>query len=273
MDRRSRVRFRPTERSTSGAFSALPVTWASRTEEANGRTSPEELLAAAHASCFSMAFSSELAKAGSPPEYLEVSSEVTFDRIDGKWTVVSSKLTVRGRVPGLDDGRFRAIAGRPRTLARSREPSSATSPSASTPRSTSRRGRGRKGARRRRLRLLLSRYERQGSAAQGGAHQQLGIRDRHGGRTTLGPVVRHIPYRFRNAARGRAGVQGRPAGASALFLALGIILLLIWLRDRSNLALYIGVFVTALALSDLLNGAGWSTATVGGRSSWASACC
>ena len=97
--------------STSGAFSALPVTWASRTEEANGRTSPEELLAAAHASCFSMAFSSELAKAGSPPEHLEVSSEVTFDRIDGKWTVVSSKLTVRGRVPGLDDGRFRAIAG------------------------------------------------------------------------------------------------------------------------------------------------------------------
>jgi osmotically inducible protein OsmC len=95
---------------TSGAFSALPVTWASRTEAADGRTSPEELLAAAHASCYAMAFSSDLAKAGSPPAALEVSSEVAFDRVDGKWTVVSSRLTVRGRVPGLDAGRFAAMA-------------------------------------------------------------------------------------------------------------------------------------------------------------------
>jgi osmotically inducible protein OsmC len=95
---------------TSRAFSALPVTWASRTERADGQTSPEELLAAAHASCFSMAFSSELAKAGSPADRLEVSSEVTFDRVDGKWTVISSKLTVRGRVTGLDNDRFRALA-------------------------------------------------------------------------------------------------------------------------------------------------------------------
>jgi osmotically inducible protein OsmC len=95
---------------TSGAFTALPVTWASRIEAADGRTSPEELLAAAHASCFSMAFSSDLAKAGSPPESLDVTSEIAFDRVDGKWTVVSSKLTVRGRVPGLDEERFRALA-------------------------------------------------------------------------------------------------------------------------------------------------------------------
>jgi|ERR1035437_8548632 osmotically inducible protein OsmC len=95
---------------TSGAFSALPVTWASRTELADGRTSPEELLAAAHASCYAMAFSSELTKAGSPPQALDVKSEVTFDRVDGKWTVVSSKLTVHGVVPGLEDGRFRGIA-------------------------------------------------------------------------------------------------------------------------------------------------------------------
>jgi osmotically inducible protein OsmC len=95
---------------TSGAFSALPVTWASRTEAADGRTSPEELLAAAHAACFSMAFASELAKAGSPPQSLEVSAEVTADRVDGKWTVVSSKLTVHGRVPGLDAARFQEIA-------------------------------------------------------------------------------------------------------------------------------------------------------------------
>jgi osmotically inducible protein OsmC len=95
---------------TSGAFSKLPVTWASRTETADGRTSPEELLAAAHASCFSMAFSSELAKAGSPPQSLTVSSEIAFDRIDGKWTVVSGKLSVHGRVTGIDAARFSELA-------------------------------------------------------------------------------------------------------------------------------------------------------------------
>lgn len=95
---------------TSRAFTALPVTWASRTEKPDGRTSPEELLAAAQASCYSMAFSGDLTKAGSPPERLEVTAEVTFDRVDGKWTVISSKLTVRGRVPGIDNDRFQAIA-------------------------------------------------------------------------------------------------------------------------------------------------------------------
>jgi osmotically inducible protein OsmC len=95
---------------SSGAFSALPVSWASRTEDANGKTSPEELLAAAHASCFSMAFSSELAKAGSPPQQLDVTSEIAFDQVDSKWTVVSSKLTVHGRVPGLDPAGFQKIA-------------------------------------------------------------------------------------------------------------------------------------------------------------------
>jgi osmotically inducible protein OsmC len=95
---------------TSRAFSSLPVTWASRTEHADGRTSPEELLAAAHATCFSMSFSSELTKAGTPPGSLEVSSDITFDRVDGKSTVVSSKLTVRGRVHGLDKEGFRRLA-------------------------------------------------------------------------------------------------------------------------------------------------------------------
>jgi osmotically inducible protein OsmC len=95
--------------STSKAFSELPVTWASRTESADGRTSPEELLAAAHAACFSMAFSGDLAKAGNPPTRLDVSATVTFDKLD-KWTVVSSELTVRGAVPGIDAARFREIA-------------------------------------------------------------------------------------------------------------------------------------------------------------------
>jgi osmotically inducible protein OsmC len=95
---------------TSGAFGGLPVTWASRTETADGRTSPEELLAAAHSACFAMAFSGDLAKAGFVPETVSVMSEVTFDRVDGKSTVVSSKLTVRGRAQGLDQERFAALA-------------------------------------------------------------------------------------------------------------------------------------------------------------------
>jgi lipoyl-dependent peroxiredoxin len=95
---------------TSGAFSDLPVTWASRAEQADGRTSPEELVAAAHASCYSMAFSGDLTRAGTPPQSLEVSCEVEFDRRDGKWSVVASRLKVRGRVPGLDQARFAELA-------------------------------------------------------------------------------------------------------------------------------------------------------------------
>ena len=95
---------------TSGAFADLPVTWASRTEEADGRTSPEELVAAAHASCFQMAFSNGLAKAGHPAERLDVSAAVTFDKTDAGWSVVSSALTVRGHVPGMDAEAFRAAA-------------------------------------------------------------------------------------------------------------------------------------------------------------------
>ena len=97
---------------TSQAFSSLPVTWGSRTESADGRTSPEELVASAHASCFAMALSFELGQAGTPPEKLEVGATVTFDRVDEGWRVVSSALTVRGRVPGLDaEGLRRAAEG------------------------------------------------------------------------------------------------------------------------------------------------------------------
>ena len=96
--------------SSSGAFRELPVTWASRTEEAKGRTSPEELIAAAHASCFSMALSGGLGRRGTPPERLEVSATVTFDQVEGGWRVVSSALTVRGQVPGVSEGDFREAA-------------------------------------------------------------------------------------------------------------------------------------------------------------------
>jgi osmotically inducible protein OsmC len=95
---------------SSGAFSELPVSWAARTESPDGRTSPEELVAAAHAACFSMAFSGGLARAGTPPERLDVSAEVTFDKVGDAWTVTSSALTVRGRVPGISAEDFVAAA-------------------------------------------------------------------------------------------------------------------------------------------------------------------
>jgi osmotically inducible protein OsmC len=95
---------------TSGAFGSLPVTWASRTEEPDGRTSPEELIAAAHAACFSMAFSNGLAKAGTPAERLDVECAVTFDKTDAGWRIVSSVLTVRGRVPGISAADFATLA-------------------------------------------------------------------------------------------------------------------------------------------------------------------
>ena len=91
----------------SGAFGPLDVTWASRTEEHGGKTSPEELIAAAHASCFSMALSNVLAKAGSPPEGLETQATVTFVPGTG---ITKSALSVRGWVPDMDEDAFREAA-------------------------------------------------------------------------------------------------------------------------------------------------------------------
>lgn len=95
---------------SSATFSDLPVTWAARTEAPDGKTSPEELVAAAHSSCFAMALSGALARAGTPPEQLEVTAEVTFDKLEAGWRVVSSALTVRGRVPGISAADFDAAA-------------------------------------------------------------------------------------------------------------------------------------------------------------------
>jgi osmotically inducible protein OsmC len=95
---------------TSGKFNALPVSWGARTEAPQGKTSPEELLAAAHASCFSMALSAGLARGGTPPKKLEVSSKVTFDKVGADWTVVSSELEVTGVVPGIDQAAFAKAA-------------------------------------------------------------------------------------------------------------------------------------------------------------------
>jgi osmotically inducible protein OsmC len=102
----------PTGRGTiegvgSGAFGPLDVSWPVRTGEEEGLTSPEELIAAAHASCFSMALSNVLAKGGNPPERLEVAATVTFVPGTG---ITTSALDVTGTVPGLDETAFRTAA-------------------------------------------------------------------------------------------------------------------------------------------------------------------
>jgi osmotically inducible protein OsmC len=91
----------------SGAFAPLDVTWASRAEEPAGRTSPEELIAAAHAACFAMALSHGLAEAGTPPDELRTGATVTFQPGEG---ITKVALTVRGKVPGLDGDGFLAAA-------------------------------------------------------------------------------------------------------------------------------------------------------------------
>jgi osmotically inducible protein OsmC len=90
----------------SGALTELPVTWASRTERSAGQTSPEELIAAAHASCFSMALAHELSQGANAPEQLKVTARVTLDERDGAPTVTTSEITVEGRVPGVDQEAF-----------------------------------------------------------------------------------------------------------------------------------------------------------------------
>jgi len=95
---------------SSGLFKGAGVSWAARTERSDGKTSPEELVAAAHASCFCMALSAGLGKAGTPPAKLEVSATVTFDKVGDGWKVTSSALEVRGQVPGLDAAKFQAAA-------------------------------------------------------------------------------------------------------------------------------------------------------------------
>ncbi len=87
------------------------VSWAARTESPGGKTSPEELIAAAHATCFSMALSNGLAKDGHPAEQLDVTATCVLDRVDGKPRVTEVRLHVRGRVPGMDAAGFEAAAG------------------------------------------------------------------------------------------------------------------------------------------------------------------
>ena len=97
---------------TTGIFKDQAITWKARTESANGKTSPEELMAAAHASCYAMAFSNTLAQAGTPADQLQVTATVGFHPKagGGGFEITYSNLEVRGRVPGLDQAAFEQAA-------------------------------------------------------------------------------------------------------------------------------------------------------------------
>jgi osmotically inducible protein OsmC len=94
----------------SGAFPEQEVTWASRTSRSAGKTSPEELIAAAHAACYAMAFSNTLAEGGHTPERVEVSATATFE-VEGGPRITTMDLVVRARVPGIDEPEFQEAAG------------------------------------------------------------------------------------------------------------------------------------------------------------------
>jgi osmotically inducible protein OsmC len=96
----------------SGALPESAVSWAARTEAPGGKTSPEELLAAAHASCLSMALSAGLARMGKPPGRLHVTATCTFDKVGDAWRVTAMNLEVRGQVPGLDAAGFKEAVDR-----------------------------------------------------------------------------------------------------------------------------------------------------------------
>ncbi len=94
----------------SGAIGNLPITWAARTEAPGGKTSPEELIAAAHAACYAMALSATLGRQGNTPERLHVTATCGFEKDESGFRIASMKLAVRGRVPGLDQNAFAEAA-------------------------------------------------------------------------------------------------------------------------------------------------------------------
>jgi osmotically inducible protein OsmC len=94
----------------SGALPELPVSWAARTEAPGGKTSPEELLAAAHAACYSMALSAGLSRKQKPPERLTITATCTFDKVGEAWKVTTMELDVVGVVPGITPAEFAEAA-------------------------------------------------------------------------------------------------------------------------------------------------------------------
>jgi lipoyl-dependent peroxiredoxin len=99
-----------TVKGTSGALGDVAVSWASRTEAPGGKSSPEELLAAAEASCFSMALSAGLGRAQKPPKKLETTATATFDKVGDAWKVTTMEIEVVGVVPGASPAEFEAAA-------------------------------------------------------------------------------------------------------------------------------------------------------------------
>jgi osmotically inducible protein OsmC len=93
----------------SGSLSDQPMTWSARAEDVDG-ASPEELIAAAHATCVSMALSAALARAGTPPTRLETEATTTFDKAGEGFRMTSIRLKIRGQVDGLDEDGFQAAA-------------------------------------------------------------------------------------------------------------------------------------------------------------------
>lgn len=96
----------------SSGLGTFDVTWKARTEQAGGKTSPEELIAAAHSACFSMAFSNMLAQAGHAPEEINTKAAVTFVPGTG---ITGSHLTVNARIPGISEEEFQKIAAQAKT--------------------------------------------------------------------------------------------------------------------------------------------------------------
>jgi osmotically inducible protein OsmC len=95
----------------TGAFAGLPFSLASRVERPDGKTSPEELLAAAHAACFGMSLAGELTLAGTPPDHLDVTATVTLDEVeDGSHRIVGSDLVARARVRRIDEAELTRVA-------------------------------------------------------------------------------------------------------------------------------------------------------------------
>ena len=95
--------------SSSGALDAQQVTWGSRTEAPGGKSSPEELAAAAHSACFSMALALNLAENSTPPTALDVTSMVSLDEVDGRPTITTSAITVKAVVDGIDEETFQKV--------------------------------------------------------------------------------------------------------------------------------------------------------------------
>jgi len=95
----------------TGAFDDLTYSLATRVEQSAGKTSPEELLAAAHAACYAMSLAGELTIAGSAPEHLDVTATVTLDEVeDGSHRIVASDVVARARVPGIDESELQRVA-------------------------------------------------------------------------------------------------------------------------------------------------------------------